>query len=274
MHPEVSGERNALCPRCGMPLDVRRRVWIGRAPDLTHRATVTATICTEKPLQPGEEAHGILKLTSLLGEPLLFKDLREVHTKKIHLLIVDPSLSDYHHEHPLPTDVPGEYAFSFTPRVAGSYGAYADIQPLLTGLQEYARAELVSPAASQEVVQKTYPMSGDADGLRYELSFETKPLRVGTPAAAHVRVTKGGRPFAGLEPVMAAFAHLVGFREGGDVVLHMHPLESRALGADDRGGPDLAFRFFADDPGYYRLFLQTQVGGRAQFVPFGVQVEP
>jgi hypothetical protein len=71
---------------------------------------------------------------------------------------------------------------------------------------------------------------------------------------------------------MAAFAHLVGFHEGGDVVLHMHPTESGALAADDRGGPELSFRLFAETPGYYRLFLQTQVAGAAQFVPFGVDV--
>jgi hypothetical protein len=274
MHPDVSGERGGLCPKCGMPLDARRRVWIGRSPDTSRRATVTASICTDEPLRVGEEARGILKLTGLMGEPLLFKDLREVHTKKIHLLIVDPSLSDYHHEHPLPTDVPGEYAFRFTPRVAGSYRAYADVQPLLTGLQEYARSEIVSVAPSRETVERTYATSGEAQGLRYELTIDAKPIKVGAPASARVRVTKDGQPFAALEPVMAAFAHLVAFREGGDVVLHMHPLESRALNPDDRGGPELAFRFFADTPGYYRLFLQTQVDGRAQFVAFGVDVEP
>jgi hypothetical protein len=96
---------------------------------------------------------------------------------------------------------------------------------------------------------------------------------VGVAAAARVRVTKDSRPFAGLEPVMAAFAHLVAVHESGDVVLHMHPLEARALGPEDRGGPDLAFRFFAEVPGYYRLFLQTQVNGKAQFVPFGIDVQ-
>jgi Heavy metal binding domain len=275
MHPDVVGERNAACPKCGMPLDLRRRVWLGPSPDSSRRpATVTAEICTEEPLRIGLPARGILKLTSLSGEPLELKDLREVHTQKIHLLIVDPSLADYHHEHPVATDVPGEYAFTFTPRVAGAYRAFADLQPLLTGLQEYARADLLAPTVSRAAVQKSYPRSGDASGLHYELWLETDPLKAGEPAMARVRVTRAGRPFTGLEPVMAAFAHLVGFHERGEVVLHMHPIEAQALTAEARGGPELRFQIFAETPGYYRLFLQTQVNGEAQFVPFGVDVLP
>jgi hypothetical protein len=73
---------------------------------------------------------------------------------------------------------------------------------------------------------------------------------------------------------MGAFAHLVGFSEDRRRVLHMHPAEARRLGPDDRGGPELRFRIFADAPGYYRLFLQVQVGGRSRFVPFGIDVVP
>jgi hypothetical protein len=272
MHPDVDGVRGEACPKCAMPLDTRRRVGLEGEALTARPTTVRAEIRTEAPLAVGVEAKGTLSLAGLLG-PLQPKDLREVHTKKIHLLIVDPSLDDYHHEHPVPTEVAGEYAFRFTPRKAGAYRAYADVQPLLTGFQEYAPAAIGDGAASG-VVEKAYPRSGQAGDLRYELAFDAETLHAGTPVAAHVRVTKAGAPFEGLEPVMAAFAHLVGFHEGGTVVLHMHPIESRALGESDRGGPDLSFRFFAETPGYYRLFLQTQVGGEAQFVPFGIEVQP
>jgi hypothetical protein len=275
MHPDVAGARNDECPKCGMPLDTRRRVRLGAGGDPSRRpSTVTAEICTEAPLRAGTEARATLKLTSILGQPLLLKDLREVHTKKIHLLVVDPTLSDYHHEHPVPTDVPGEYAFRFTPRLPGPYRAFADLQPLLTGFQEYARVDLPTVVPGGSAVEKTYARAGEAGGLRYELSLEDEAIHVGVPALLRVRVTRDGRPFSGLEPVMAAFAHLVGFHERGDVVLHMHPIEARALEAGDRGGPELRFRLFAETPGYYRLFLQTQVGGAAQFIPFGLDVLP
>ena len=59
-------------------------------------------------------------------------DLIEVHTQKIHLLINDASLTDYHHEHPKPTDMPGEYAFAFTPSNPGPYRIWADVVPAST----------------------------------------------------------------------------------------------------------------------------------------------
>jgi hypothetical protein len=272
MHPDVVGKRGEACPKCGMPLDTRSRIWLGPAPNAKHPSTVTAEVCTDVPLRKGQEAQGTLKLTSIVGEPLVLEDLREVHTKKIHLLIVDPTLTDYHHEHPIPTETPGEYSFRFTPRMPGPYRVFADLQPLLTGFQEYAKAVIAAPTASDGEVEKTYARTRAQGGLEYALTFETETLHARVPASAHVRVSRAGRPFFGLEPLMATFAHLVGFHERGDIVLHMHPIESRALTAEDRAGPELSFRFFADTPGYYRLFLQVQVDGESQFVPFGIDV--
>lgn len=273
MHPEDIGKRDAACPKCGMPLDARVRVWLDAAEvPRTRPATVTAEIRTKEPLTPGAEAQATLKLKSFTGEALLLKNLREVHTKKIHLLIVDPSLTDYHHEHPEATDVPGEYAFRFTPRLKGPYRAFADVLPLFTGFQEYVKTEIPAPTASDTPLRPAFPRKGETGGLRFELSLESEVVKAGKPVGVQVMVTKEGKPFAALEPVMAAFAHLVGFHEGGDIVLHMHPIETKAITDADRGGPELHFRMFADTPGFYRLFLQTQVGGKQLFVPFGVNV--
>jgi hypothetical protein len=276
MHPDVMGPRGQTCGKCGMALDQRARLLpFGVAHTGVFPRIVQAAIRTEEPLAVGREARGVLKLTSMGLDPLKLVDLREVHTKKIHLLIVDDSLTDYHHEHPVESDVPGEYRFTFTPRRNGRYQAWADVQPLLTGLQEYAAAEVPSPPAAPAPVERTYPKTVEADGLRYQLSIDGGPIRAGQPVDARIQV--GGadtKPFTALEPLMGAFAHLVGFREDRRTVLHMHPVESRKLGPDDRGGPELRFRIFAEAPGYYRLFLQVQVGGKSRFAPFGIDVTP
>ena len=70
---------------------------------------------------PGQPARVTARLTKLEGTPIrAVDDLLVMHTERIHLLIVDRSLLDYHHEHPVATDTPGEYAFTFTPRPAHS----------------------------------------------------------------------------------------------------------------------------------------------------------
>src|SRR6185436_10030394 len=103
------------------------------------------------------------------GEPVLLADLIETHTKKIHLLIIDASLTDYHHEHPRPTRNPGEYAFSFTPHKPGSYRVWADLRTYPLGLQEYAMADMVAPAAGEPMTDRAISLKTTVDGLNYEL---------------------------------------------------------------------------------------------------------
>ena len=68
---------------------------------------VKARVQIDAPLQVGVRVMGHLTLTSLRGEPITPDQLREVHTRKIHLLIIDGSLTDYHHEHPDSISHPG-----------------------------------------------------------------------------------------------------------------------------------------------------------------------
>jgi hypothetical protein len=273
MHPEVVGRRGEACARCGMPLS--RRAPVTPPGEAGGRHTVRAEIRADEPLSAGREATAVLRLSTAAGAPVTLADLREVHTRKIHLLIVDEGLTDYHHEHPAESAVPGEYTFRFTPRQAGRYRAFADVQPLLTGLQEFAMADLPPVPGAAARVERTVSHEAAVEGLHYRLTIDGDGVRAGQTAGAHVRVMGAdGAAFAALEPVMEAFGHLVGFHEDRTAVLHLHPIEDRPPQPGEHGGPDLAFRLYTDAPGYYRLFLQVQVGGRSRFVPFGLQVAP
>jgi hypothetical protein len=275
MHPGVVGKRTDTCPKCAMALDVPSRIRLQPSSSATIPRMVFATVRTGQPLEVGRETPGVLVLRTRIEQPIQIFELREVHTKKIHLLLVDESLTDYHHEHPVPSATPGEYTFTFTPRKPGPYRVWADVQPLMTGIQEYAMTDIPSAGSLGEALEKTFPKRGALEGLTYELSLETATVKAGEPAGARVRVAAAdGKPFTALEPLMGAFAHLVGFHEDRKTVLHMHPIESRLLKAEDRGGPDLAFRIYTETPGYYRLFLQVQIGGVSKFIPFGVEVTP
>ncbi len=72
----------------------------------------------------------------------------------------------------------------------------------------------------------------------------------------------------------ASFAHLVGFNEDKETVLHMHPIGPPISNEKERGGPELEFKIYATKPGFVRIFAQVQVEGRSVFVPFGFQVAP
>jgi hypothetical protein len=92
-------------------------------------------------------------------------------------------------------------------------------------------------------------------------------------AIGRLRITGPvGSPFTRLEPLMASFAHFVGFSEDRRTILHLHPKAPPLLTSADRGGPEMEFRFFTSLAGFYRLFVQVQVEGSSKFIPFGLQI--
>lgn len=277
MHPDVIGSRGDRCSKCGMPLDqpvVLLPSSLGGATSLVTQNAVRATISTDGPLEPGKPARAVLHLRRTHEAPVTIDELIETHTRKIHLLIVDASLTDYHHEHPQPNGTPGDYAFEFTPRKPGPYYAWADLRPLPLGLQEYDRTIIAGTGESESITDKETRLVADSEGFHFELTIEKGGIKVRQASDAKLCVTREGKDFDQLEPVMGAFAHLVGFNEDGETVLHMHPMGAPVQKESDRGGPVLEFKIYATKAGFTRLFVQVQIDGRQVFAPFGLQVLP
>ena len=275
MHPDLVGAKGGVCPQCGMPLELTTAPQLSKPADKRLRQTIEAKIHTEEPLAVGKPVKVWLSLRDkITGEAITLEKLREVHTQKIHLLIIDPSLSDYHHEHPTPvTPESGDYVFTFTPSKPGPYRLWADLQPWSTNLQEYAVADISAASAGEPVVESPPKLQADVDGLRFELTLSPPEI----PALQVIRGTvriydREGKPFGQLEPIMGTYAHLVGFYADRKNVVHIHPGGKPPLQPTDRGGPELHFQFGANRPGLIRLFCQVQVNGASIFAPFNVIV--
>jgi hypothetical protein len=207
------------------------------------------------------------------GKPLSFDDLKLAHTKKLHLLVVDPSLSDYHHLHPVAGKNAGEYLFDFTPLKKDRYRVWADVIPLATGKQEYVQADMGVAALEKPSIDKTTRMTSTVDGYRFALAFDGVP-KVGSPLMATLTVSKNGKPFAALQPVMGAFAHVVGFTEDYRDVLHIHPIGEEPTLESQRGGSKLKFHIAPEKPGFVKFFAQVRIDGKDLFAPFGVTIAP
>ena len=89
-------------------------------PVVAVRSPVTMTLATAEPAVAGREVRAALRLRTGSGKPVAPEDLLVTHTRRLHLLLIDPSLTDYQHVHPGPTRTPGEWAFAFTPRRTGT----------------------------------------------------------------------------------------------------------------------------------------------------------
>ena len=277
MHPaDISPDKEAHCPKCGMGLLLRRIAYsfVYVPPG---EPSVVLSARTGQPLAAGQEAVVTLRLSRRDGSPVDTPDLLVMHTQPVHVLIVDPTLNDYHHEHPTPTGSPGEYRFTFTPARPTSYRLFADLVPVETGVQEYASADLPGAEQPPPAAPRADAFEAEAAGLRFRLDpgAGVAALREGRACSLKVRVVHtDGQPMTALEPVMNAYAHLVGFYDDARTVVHLHPFGEEVTDANRRGGPELEFKFYPPRSGVIRLFCQVQVGGRQVFAPFTVHVDP
>jgi hypothetical protein len=221
-----------------------------------------------------------IKLSNIKdGNPVTLNDLKEIHTKKVHLMIVDSTLQDYSHIHPRATSEAGVYEFEWEPKTAGHYRIWADLFPLQTNAQEYITADLTlpakleKPADKKSEINRTVSLKQTVDGFTFQLSFEPKILRVGQAAMGTLLITDTqGRPVRHLEPLMGAFAHIVGFEDDFKTIIHLHPMGKEPSSASDRGGPKLQFHMEPDRAGFIKFFAQVLINGKEIFVPFGVMV--
>jgi hypothetical protein len=205
-------------------------------------ATIKTEVLPNENHAAGQTAATVIRLTGPNGKPVTLNDLKEAHTEKLHLLIVDESLTDYHHEHPAPGEKPGEYRFDFKPKFGGTYHVWADLLPVASGKQEYSKTTLTvrgEPGKPQNTANTT----AEVDGHMFTWSTEgDKPLRVGESALVKINVRgPDGKPFKQLEPVMGAYAHMVAFPTNLESVTHVHPSGPEPTKKTERGGPDLSF---------------------------------
>ncbi|MDE3015619.1 MAG: hypothetical protein KGI29_01675 [Pseudomonadota bacterium] len=236
------------------------------APQVTHK-TLPPPIARLTLLPQGEMVRGkpvtvLMKLTAIKTRSLLTDaDLETMYTKKIHLLLIDPSLADYQHIHPMPTRTPGLYSFTFTPKSPGGYRVWADITPKATGRQEFAMADLGAHRIG--AVSKIENRTAVVSGYHFNLTFDTPPA-AGGESVGRLTITGAHGETVTLEPVMGARAHIVGFYDDFRTVAHMHPMGDNPH--------EIMFHFAPDRAGFVKLFAQVEIGGKAIFAPFGVMV--
>lgn len=216
-----------------------------------------------------------IKLTKIKdNQPITLNDLKEAHTQKVHLLIIDDSLTDYHHIHPEATKEAGVYQFEWKPKIKRNYKLWANLVPVDTNEQQYVVFDLMKGEKVAEI-DKTPSLQSTVDGYTFKLSFDNEKLVAGSPVMGKIIVTdRKGELVKTLEPVMAAYAHIVGFSEDLKSVVHLHPMGAEPTKETDRGGPELDFHLEPTSPGFIKLFAQVKIDGKELFAPFGINIKP
>ena len=239
---------------------------------------VEATLKTAEPLRTGQSTRVSLKLATQGGMPMAPHELAVTHTEKMHLMLIDNSLEDYHHLHPEPDGIDGRYQFDFQPMRPGDYQVFTEIVPVRSRRQAIAVSQLQVPGAPGELHFERSTKSV-VDGLHFELRSVPKTLKSGRDYRFELSVRDASGAPAPLEIVMGAKGHMVAFDAARKGFAHMHPIDTIAaartaglsLGADN--SDSLHFMFNVPNPGWYRLFAQIQIGGEAVFGRFDLKVK-
>ena len=225
-------------------------------------------------LRVGETCRFRVEIRQFDGSPLGPNEVALSHTKKIHLLAIDPSLDDYQHLHPQPdVTFPGVWNFALTPAKAGQYRVFLDFIPLRsprrvllsTGFEVAGESVVSSPKHSNIALREGYSFSAKST---------TGSLMAGQESVLRLEVLAPTGQSAVLQPVMGAFAHLVAFDVQRRGFAHLHPKENLnpVEGRQTHSAP-LSFGFRPPVPGHYRLWAQVRIGDKEIFAPFDLKVD-
>lgn len=237
-------------------------------------AGVRAEIVNTPVLQKGKESTVTLRLKSAItGKPLKSEDLEIVHTEIVHALIIDPQLTDYTHVHPIEIDVPGEYTLTINPQSDCTYRLWADVTPT-KGKQEYAMVDIPGrDGCGSQPVDTTESLTATVDGYTVNLKLPEKGLKLKQENMLTFSVINASGAADALEPIMGAYAHVVGFQDDYRTIAHLHPMGDEPKTSEDRGASPLSFHFKPERTGFVKLFMQIRVDGKEHVFPFGVTVQ-
>ncbi|MDB6127533.1 MAG: hypothetical protein JWM35_1429 [Verrucomicrobia bacterium] len=239
---------------------------------------VTMTLRTEQPAAVGQDVRCTLTLRTASGKPVAPEDLLVSHTRLLHLLIADPSLTDYQHIHPAPAKTPGDWTFAFVPKQGGDYRVFADFTPAATARSLYANADLQVLGKGEQgpsVSFFTKSWTAEKGAYHFALTPGSRPLRVGQPVDLKFAIENNQRGAAvPMQPVMGAFAHLVAFDAARSGFAHLHPMETNLEQPPDAIHPTLNFKITFPRAGTYVIWSQVNLAGREDFVPFWFDVVP
>ncbi len=257
MHPHLQGHEGEKCNTCGMPLEKIKNPLKASSFKMDFHPSATE-------IHPGESVSLIFKPTNLENADLMVP-LDVVHEKKIHLLVINQSLSWFDHIHPV-YQADGSYVVDETFPSSGGYMLFADYKPS-GGSGQIDRMDV-------EVIGQPRPApdfkSPKTKGSSGDFSVALIPDDPEFLAQQEIHfdgvMTKNGKPFDvnDLQYYMDAKGHMIAIQVDSKMIVHIHPeIENGKL------------HFHAEFPkeGFYRMWLQFKEGEKLHTIDFTINAK-
>jgi len=216
-----------------------------------------------------------------LNSPLRY--LEYVHEKPIHLMIVSHDLQEFAHVHPEVNEL-GVWQVPHAFTHPGKYNLYADITlPGENRRVEIFEINVQGPAAKKVPLAPTSATVKTSGGVPVTLESSGE-LRGLTEVELRFRIGDGKTPVAGLQPYLGAWAHAAIAAEKLINFVHVHPVEEGSSAIkkseahvhtpESMGPAPMAVRIPTSflSGGLYKLWLQIQIAGKVETLPFVIKV--
>jgi len=218
-------------------------------------------------------------------------DLPLDHEEPMHLVLISGDLAEFQHLHPELTD-DGTYRFETTFPTAGTYLLFDEFK--VNDQTVVDRRELVVGESSEIGTSLSQDASSKTvNGLTVSLDAPDS-IVAGEETHLTFEVTRAGEPVTDLEPYLGAAAHVAILRSDGGDFAHTHGEAVAASETGDHGhadeaetdaahgdahevpaafGPVIMVEHTFEQPGTYKLWVQTSHDGEVITVPFVVEAQ-
>ena len=240
-------------------------------------------VITPQPLAAGIPQELSIELKDDKGQPLT--DLRIVHERLVHVVIIDEELETLGHVHPEDLGsvsdemkAQGRFVVQYTfPKPGREYIVAVDGNHRGThsfALHQRVRTEGEAPPAN--IIKDLGQSKSFGD---YTVSLATTPgiIKSGEPVTFRYRFEKGGQPVRDFEQYLGAPMHVSVVSAELETFVHTHgevhdPNTGVLVSNPTRFGPDIDAHIVFPHPGLYRIFGQVNHDGKVWATSFMVSV--
>ncbi len=241
-------------------------------------AAITKTLeaLTDGELTAGKPVTGTVIIRDIAsGDAVTLDNLVSRNKQRIHLWLVDPTFTDIQHLHPETSITPYTFNFTFTPKITGSYMAWADITTYATNKQELLVGWLGEKDAA--FIERIESHTKAMNGYNFTLSFDVPP-QAGQTSVVNLNITdsqnnpvKWSMESIAKQYSSAEYFSLIGFYDDNiHTITAMQEIDPRLPLFE---GPDVKFKITPTQAGYVKMFAHMTIAGKEMFVPFGVMIQ-
>lgn len=198
------------------------------------------------------------------GEPV--KEFDIGHDKKMHLIVVDATLTEFQHLHP-EQQADGSFALDVAFEHGGQYTLFADFIPKGEGAMTLSqRIEVQGTEPSAAALQPDADQAKEVAGMKVALNMPEPVAGEEVSFSFTFEEAESGEPVNDLEMYLGAVGHVVILDSKAEKYLHNHPIDEKST------GPEAEFETVFPEAGTYKVWGQFQRGGELLLVPFVVEV--